>query len=410
MLNLKTHRARLIWKKIKRTTEWLFFASFDRIVLATQKYSPKKNEAAIVHIELLGDYVIWSTYGRALSNHLQSKGKNVTIIVGASLQPLAKIHFPGCTIIGIDRTAFVRNLSERSILLRKLRKLGVTIAYHASLPRDAIIGDATIRALGAPACGFDATFSDRTWLDCWMSRRLYTRQIPAMENTHQSVRHRAFLQHSGVPETYQHSLPEFAAEFYEPQKAPYFIIAPGASRSEKRWPTHNFAAVAQYIIKENPDWHCIVLGTKNEKALGETLAQELGFKVTNLAGATDLLSFVGWIANAKLVIGNDSAACHIAAACGAPSFSVVGGGDYGAFFPYPPSLPNVRHTPSTISTSMKCFGCKWICCHRVRKREPFPCIAEIQPDQVWKEVEKALTPDDRPSIEGTPNANPPTNS
>lgn len=410
MLKSKLRNARLFWRKIKRTVEWVFFTLFDRITLTTQKYYPQKNEAAIVHIELLGDYIIWSPYGRALSNHLKYKGKNVTLIINASFQALAERHFPDCTIIGIDRKVFASNLFERSILLRKLRRLGITITYHTSYPRDSIIEDATVRALSAPAWGFDATFHDRPWLDCWMSRRLYMRLLPAIGDAHQSLRHRTFLQETGASETNLHSLFEFTTGFHDPLKSPYFIIVPGASRNEKRWPIRNFATVAKRIMEKKPDWHCIVLGTQNEKMLSETLTQELGIKATNLAGSTDLLSFVGCIAHAKLVIGNDSAACHIAATCGTPSFSVVGGGDYGSFFPYPPSLPHVGYTPSTFSASMKCFGCKWICCHRIRKQKPFPCIAEIQPDQVWKEVEKVLTPDDQYSIEGTPNTNRPTGS
>jgi len=55
-----------------------------------------------------------------------------------------------------------------------------------------------------------------------------------------------------------------------------------------------------------------------------------------LAGKTTIAQLVELIRNASLLIGNDSAAIHMAAATQTPSVCILGGGHYGRFLPYQP--------------------------------------------------------------------------
>jgi hypothetical protein len=389
MMARKSNIPQLFWRKIKRFFEWIIYGLFDRTVLAGQKYLPNESIVAVVQLKLLGDFILWLPYGKALVRHCELLQKNVVIIANASILPLAERLFPYCKVIGINRTEFTRDHAARTASLRELRHLGVGITYLDTHPRDAIIEDATVRALGAPTWSFDSTFSDRSWIDRWLSRRLYTRLLPAMGNVHQSFRHRSFLLASGVPETELTLNPDLVSGLDRPLRSSYFVIAPGASRSEKCWPVNHFITVAQRTLIEHPDWICIILGTQNERALGDEIVQALSDKGHNCAGETELLDFVRWIAHAKLVIGNDSAACHIAAACGVASFPIVGGGHPGWFFPYPPNS-SVQKLPVTIVEPMDCFGCNWMCRYQVDKGEPFPCIAAIRPEQVLKQIEKIV--------------------
>lgn len=390
MLTKNLQPQRLLWKKIKRTIEWAFLYSLDSLVLATANPKKESHSTAIVHIELLGDYVLWSPYGRTLAQHIQAQGKHTTIIINTAALPLAQQHFPNCTIVGIDRARFMRHLPTRIRLLRKLRKLGAQVSYHDSHPRDYIVEDAAIRALGAPAWGFDATFPDRPWLDRWVNRRLYSKLLPPMDGSHQALRHLAFLRAAGATDDYLHKQITFAARLDTPKEKSYFVIAPGASRIEKCWPTPYFTQTAQRILEQCPDWTCIILGGPNELELGEKIAATLGTRADNLIGKTNLIEFVNFIANANLVLGNDSAACHIAAACGVKSFPIVGGGHIGSFFPYDPNEARVTCLPVAIFEEMNCFGCNWICSKKITANEPFPCISKISPDRVWNEVKNTL--------------------
>lgn len=397
---------RLLGRKIKRLIEFLAFGFFDTLALWGCRRQPGVNTVAVVNIELLGDYVLWLPYGRAMAQHFLQRGKRVTLVLNAGVLPLAKRHFPACELIGIDRAAFLRNAPYRMDVLRRLRKLGVEATYHDTYPRDALIEDACVRALGAPAWGFDAVFPDRPALDRWWHRRLYTHLLPPMPNVHQNMRHRAFLEALGIAAEAIQPITDFAAGLGAAQSAPYFVVAPGASRGSRAWPVAGFAEVVSRVLSVFPDWRCLVVGTSAERHLGEVIARTCGERVMNLAGETDVLGLVGTVAHARLVIGNDSAASHIAAACGVAAVVITGGGHYGRCFPYDPAEARVGCLPTVVSVAMACFGCDWICRYQAESSTPYPCIAAISAESVWTTVERLLSNGAAMGSDARPDASP----
>jgi hypothetical protein len=379
----------LLVRKTKRLIELITYGLFDTLVLAGSRRQKDPKVVAIVHLELLGDYVLWLPYGRAMTHHFLHAGHQVVLVLNAGVLPLAQRHFPDCVLIGLDRTAFLKNFKVRAGYLRQLREVGAKIVYHGSYPRDALVEDASVRALGAPAWGFDATFPDRPWLDRWLSRQLYTRLLLPIPGVHQGVRHHAFLHEVGVADD-MHIPATFAVELPIPESEPYFVIAPGSSRSERCWPIQSFIALTRQILTSYPEWQCIVIGTRGEYKLGEILVEAVGSRAKNLAGKTNLIELAAWVEHAHFVIGNDSAVCHIAAACDVPSIAIVGGGHYGRCFPYDPDEARMTSLPITVAEKMDCFGCDWICRYRVTRGSPYPCIETIKLDKVWGEVEKLM--------------------
>lgn len=397
---------RLLERKLKRLIEFIAFGLFDTLALVGCKRQRGLNSVAVVHLELLGDYVLWVPYGQTMVQHVQQRGKSAILVLNAGVLPLARRHFPNCELIGVDRAAFLRNLSYRAHILRRLPKLSVEVVYHDTYPRDAIIEDACVRALAAPAWGFDAVFPDRPMLDRWWHRRLYTHLLPPMPGVHQNMRHRAFLRAIGVEDPTLQPVTDFAAGLDAPIQAPYFSVAPGASRGSRAWPVAWFAEIVRRILDARPDWHCLVLGTPAEQHLGEVIARTCGERVINLAGETDLLGLVATVSHASLVIGNDSAACHLATACGVPAVAIVGGGHYGRCFPYDPEEAPVLRLPTVVSEKMACFGCDWICQYQAESDNPYPCIAAITSESVWTAVQHLLTSQSAEFGGQRPGANP----
>jgi hypothetical protein len=138
---------------------------------------------AVVHLELLGDALLWLPYGQALVRHLHTEGKQVVLVADAQLERVLGDMLPGCEWLGIPRRGFVRNPGQRWRMLRQLRRRGVAETYLMRYPRDALIQDATVRALAGVAWGFDAVFPDRPILDRRLSRALYEHRIPAQYRT-----------------------------------------------------------------------------------------------------------------------------------------------------------------------------------------------------------------------------------
>ena len=99
------------------------------------------------------------------------------------------------------------------------------------------------------------------------------------------------------------------------------ILAPGSSpkRKDKRWPAPLFGQLAEKLGKEG--YHITLVGSKSDQ---DTAAAILKYwpGSNNQIGCTDLPELATLIANARLVIGNDSACSHLAAALSIPSLTL----------------------------------------------------------------------------------------
>ncbi len=110
---------------------------------------------------------------------------------------------------------------------------------------------------------------------------------------------------------------------------PVIAIAPGGAKNPKetnptrRWPTSHYARTADLMMEQHKA-HVLFLGTVDDgEIIAEVLAQ-MNNPAINLAGETNLKQLAAVIGKSTLFLGNDSAAMHIAAAVGTPTFSFFG--------------------------------------------------------------------------------------
>lgn len=382
-------RWQLAVRRVKRSIEWVIYGLFDGWVLRSQRVVVNANGTAIVHLGLLGDAVIWLPYGQALVRHLRAQGRDVTLVVDAALAPVLAPAFPDARIEAFDRRGALKNWNLRRQSLLSLRRLAVAESIQTSSPRDGLLQDAVVRALGAPAWGFEAVYRDRPWFDRRMGNRLYAHRVPEQIGVHQNLRHKALLQVLGVDASSVRPA-DLGALPPSPLSGRYWVLAPGASKDFRRWPAEHFAEIARRLAQCRPGWRCVVVGSAQEAQLAQPIVRALGANVVDLTGRTGLPALLALIAGARLVLGNDSAAGHIAAAVGTPSVMMVGGGHWGRCYPYNPAEAPVRRLPHVVGHPMPCFGCDWICRYTSRVDQPFPCIDAIDVDAVWQQVERVL--------------------
>lgn len=124
------------------------------------------------------------------------------------------------------------------------------------------------------------------------------------------------------------------------------ILAPGGSLAAKRWPQERFAAVARRLAT-GPMQGAIVLvlgAGERDAELSRDIVSSLdadGVEARN-AGALDLLAAAALAERATLVIGNDNALTHIAAAKGAPVLTLFGPTDERVRAPCGPRARTLR--------------------------------------------------------------------
>lgn len=101
-------------------------------------------------------------------------------------------------------------------------------------------------------------------------------------------------------------------------------LVPGAARGpSKRWPAEHFAAVGRHLTSALGA-QCVVLGTRDERQLCETVRDAAGGESVCLAGETDLLEFAAALQLCRLAVTNDSGGMHLAAAVGTTVVVVYG--------------------------------------------------------------------------------------
>ena len=195
---------------------------------------------------------------------------------------------------------------------------------------------------------------------------------------HELEKYRLLLQHLGLePEI---DLPSIrAAKDDRPQPAdrkrqnPRIILTLGTVNPIKEYPRWA-EVVASLSAKLNPEW--VLVGGKGEKTPPD-LVQALLPKARDLRGQTSLEELSREILAADLFLGVDTGPAHLALALGKPAVVVLGGGDYGRFFPYGKSR--------VVTHPMDCFQCHWDCCH-----DRALCLHDIPPSAVVREVLEIL--------------------
>lgn len=104
---------------------------------------------------------------------------------------------------------------------------------------------------------------------------------------------------------------------------PILILAPGtADEPAKKWPINYFSEIAKHYANEG--YQIWILGSENDQAAGHSIANIAEVSVNNLCGRTSLEDTVDILAQADIVISNDSGLMHIAAAVGTPVVGIFG--------------------------------------------------------------------------------------
>ena len=176
-----------------------------------------------------------------------------------------------------------------------------------------------------------------------------------------------------------------------PEK-PYIVLFPGSSAYLKRWGTANFVAVADYLT-ENYAYQILLAGSKKDGKYANAIINGVNKKqrgrFIDLTGKTSLLNLANIINHSDLLVTNDSASLHMAAAVNKETVCMFMGESYGRFTPYPKELfsngrficpPDVEKLVQGQSTSPVFLSLGYN-----------PDINAIIPEQVIKAIEELLS-------------------
>ena len=118
---------------------------------------------------------------------------------------------------------------------------------------------------------------------------------------------------------------------------PILAMAPAANWIGKTWPVERFSQVAMNLLHGYgplAGGRLMVLGGPGDDALARSLKDSAGRRFINLAGKVDVLTAYACLKRARLFIGNDSGAMHLAAAAGTPTIGLFGPSDERLYAPW----------------------------------------------------------------------------
>jgi len=154
-------------------------------------------------------------------------------------------------------------------------------------------------------------------------------------------------------------------------------LQPGARWANKRWPVEYYAALVGQLAARRPELRFAVLGSEEERPLGQTLSQAGGPRCLDLTGKLSLPEMVEWLRRSDLLITNDTGPMHVAAALGKPVVALFG-----------PTAPDrtgpYRQLGHVLQLQLPCVPCLNSYC---TYSQPMECLRALPPSVA---VEAAL--------------------
>jgi ADP-heptose:LPS heptosyltransferase len=162
---------------------------------------------------------------------------------------------------------------------------------------------------------------------------------------------------------------------------PFFVVHPGASAASRRYPAEGFGHAAD-LIASISGCTAVFTGDASEIALAEEARREMNRPSVSLAGQLDLGEFAALISRARVLVSNNTAPAHLAAAVGTPVVDLY-------------ALTNPQHTPwmvrsRVLNHPVPCRHClKSVC-----PQGHHDCLRRVPPTEVARAALELMEPPD----------------
>lgn len=330
----------------------LFLYLVDKLaVLSVGRVSPKPNTLLILRIDVLGDYLLFRPYLKAIRQSSNYKDYAITLCANTAVRSVAEV-FDNDLIDEFIWTDMYK-LSTRPLyrfkFVQKLRRQGFSSVFCPTYSRVLVLDDFLAQATGAAErVGCLTDFANIKRWESWFGNKLYTRMLPSgeglvfeLERNRQIVE--AFLEEPVLAEQ-----PLFKTAYAKPVLVPsqYTILSLGAGQDFRVWPADRFAEVARHILTNYPDQHIILTGAPNEMVYADAFLAYIpeSERVLNLTGKLSIPELIYVLSKADLLIANETGIVHLAASTNTPTIVISQGKSLVRWHPYsPPLLERIVH-------------------------------------------------------------------
>ena len=356
-----------------------------RARLAFRRRGHDRHNILVIRLDGFGDFSLYLPYALALREIYPAGEYKLTLCGNAAWCMVAEKLLPFDHFIPLDVRRYMTDMTYRKEMNRRIASGGYGTVLQPRFFREPLLEDLLALAVGADAgCAF-MVGDAHLHVACGrkLEKRLYECKVQCRADRHEVRKNRLFMDALG--EWREAPRPELPPPLSEWGQASYIVILPGSGKGDRAaWPPERWGRALA-----GTDLRCAVAGTAAEASLVSAAAGSIGGRAVPLAGTLSAWDFARLVANAKLVVGNDTGGIHFAAWCGVPALAITGGGHPGWYYPYPAgAMPEYVHVPRTVAEPMPCYGCAWHCTRQTSGT--FPCIAAVTSAAVAAEIADLL--------------------
>lgn len=345
----------------------------------------KKYELVLVRADALGDYVIWHDALQAYKEKFQNK--KVLLICPSIDKQLACGDSFFSAVIDFNGKSIGTSFGSFFRFFIKCRAIESDVVIYPVWERH-VIGDFVVSTIKSnEKIGMIGIGKHDFWWNFY--NRKYTRLLENPQTNNEICAIEYFTQKVINPNyKYGYNKLEVTGNHSVVEYGKFALIAISSSVSKKIWEVEKFI---ELIDKIPSDYNILLSGAgDNDINMAQVIINGVSDKkrVYNLINKTSIIDLVSIISKAKFVVGNDSAAVHIAAATHVPSICIFHGAHFGRFLPYPNHLPNIEYNPHTIFAKMPCFGCGYKCTQQ--ERDNYECLHRVSVDMVRESLKYVI--------------------
>jgi len=245
--------------------------------------------------------------------------------------------------------------------------------------------------------GIAGDYCNQSFEDDQAAEKIYSKRMKLRDNQqkiHELEINKNFLNFFSITSDTLDIWPEFWTDENDQQWAYRSIIhdkglitialCPGVvSLPGKYYPGFKYAQAIMAL--KDIEFSVIIFGSLAEMSMCEEATNALRKcenikNIIDLSGQSTIRQMIEGMKRCDIVISPDTGALHIAVALKKPTVGIMGGGQYGRFYPWGDKKIN-----RVANKHMDCYWCNWRCIYSTVR-----CVQEIQPTIISEQLRYAL--------------------
>jgi heptosyltransferase II len=337
---------------------------------------PEPRKAVIIQTAFPGDVVLTLPVARILKRSFP--GVTIGFVAIPAVAGLFEGNPSVDTVHIYDKK---RNDSGMYGFLRKVKELKEA-AYDC-----AIVPHRSIRSALLARC---ASIPRRIGFDTSSGKFLMTDVVRYAGRAHEIGRNLALLEPLGIsvpseepeipcPDHAAVAVEKFCRDNHLPERSRVVALAPGSVWATKRWPADRYAQLASMLVRDG--FSVVMIGGEDDAPFCRNIAGAVENGTAAVAaGQFSLVQSAELLRRCGLLVSNDSAPVHLAAAARTPVVAI-----FGPTLPEFGIAPRGEHDRVVQTGGLDCRPCS---IHGGQKcpTGTFACMLRITPQQVYDEI------------------------